>query len=88
MIERWITARLEGYPIAEADVTQVDPNGSPRAVSLSFANITRLSGHGRGFPNPAGCVGSGDTWWLIRLNGSTINDVGEYIEIQLCSVDS
>ncbi|MEY8443274.1 hypothetical protein AALA52_03315 [Lactococcus ileimucosae] len=74
-LARWIPARLEDYPIAEADVTQVDPNGSPRAFSLSFADITRLSGPGRGFPNPAGRVGPGDAWWLIRLNGSTINNV-------------
>ncbi|MBL3716740.1 hypothetical protein GHK52_07950 [Lactococcus garvieae] len=67
---RWIPNNLDNFPEVEADVTRVDTGGTSRAFSLSLADVTRLSGSGRAFPNHAERVGSGDTWWRLRTPGS------------------
>ncbi|HAP15058.1 MULTISPECIES: hypothetical protein [Lactococcus] len=74
-LDRWVPTNLVDYPEVEADVTQVDTSGTPRAFTLSLADVARLSGPGRGFSNPAGRVGPDDTWWLIRTRGSGANHV-------------
>ena len=64
--ERWIPDNLEGD--VAADLTQVVPGGTARAVALSLTDVTRLSGPGLGFPNHAQRGSSGDLqgWWWIR----------------------
>ncbi|MEY8538436.1 DUF6273 domain-containing protein, partial [Lactococcus muris] len=65
-IPRWIPNNLYGE--VAADVTSVvqGTNGSPRAFALSLADVTRLSGAGRGFPllRQRGSVALG--WWWLR----------------------
>ncbi|MFK4877790.1 hypothetical protein [Lactococcus petauri] len=39
----WSVAGLDRFPDAEGDITEVDPNGIPRAFSLSLADVQRLS---------------------------------------------
>ena len=48
------------------DVTTIASSGSGRAFALSMADVVRLSGSGRGFPNHAGRVGNNATWWWLR----------------------
>ncbi|MEY8444187.1 hypothetical protein AALA52_08095, partial [Lactococcus ileimucosae] len=55
---RWIPNNLDNFPEVEADVTRVDTSGTSRAFSLSLADVTRLSGSGRAFPNHAERVGA------------------------------
>ncbi|MEY8444219.1 hypothetical protein AALA52_08255 [Lactococcus ileimucosae] len=67
----WLPDNLANFPDVAADVTQVDPSGSPRAFSLSLADVTRLSGPGRAFPNFATRLVSGFGWWQTRTLGTT-----------------
>ncbi|WP_251420552.1 hypothetical protein [Lactococcus muris] len=64
--DRWIPNNLDDFPEVAADVTQVDTSGTPRAFSLSLADVTRLSGPGRAFPNPGDRVAHGNNWWHLR----------------------
>ncbi|HBC90993.1 MAG TPA: hypothetical protein DCZ00_06070 [Lactococcus sp.] len=68
---RWIPNNLDDFPEVAADVTRVDTGGTSRAFSLSLADVTRLSGPGRAFPNHAERVGGGDTWWRLRTHGES-----------------
>ncbi|WP_407513770.1 hypothetical protein, partial [Lactococcus muris] len=64
---RWLTANLHAFPEVEADTTQVDPSGTPRAFALSLADVVRLSGPGRAFTdfsNRATDQGENDGWLL------------------------
>lgn len=68
--ERWLPTNLTGS-VAE-DVTEIVQGeaGHPRAFALSLADVTRLSGAGRGFANHAQ-RGAGQGWWL-RTSGLTV----------------
>ena len=63
---RWIPNNLEGA--VAADLTQVVPGGTARAVALSLADVTRLSGPGLAFPVPAqrGSSSALQGWWWLR----------------------
>ncbi|MEY8457908.1 hypothetical protein AALA58_02220, partial [Lactococcus ileimucosae] len=65
--DRWLPANLHAFPEVEADITQVDPSGTPRAFALSLADVVRLSGPGRAFTdfsNRATDQGENDGWLL------------------------
>ncbi|MEY8458133.1 hypothetical protein [Lactococcus ileimucosae] len=85
--ERWIPNNLHDFPEVETDISQVDSSGSPRAFALSLADVTRLSGTGRAFPNHVGRIEGGPNhgfWWLrtpstsldhsLRILGGQPND--------------
>lgn len=55
------------------DVTEVVPSGVKRAFALSLADVTRLSGPGRGFSDGAQRVGAGNQWWNLRTPGAPGN---------------
>ncbi|MEY8537427.1 hypothetical protein AALM99_03050 [Lactococcus muris] len=61
---RWLPNNLSGA--VATDITQVVPAGTPRAFSLSLADVARLSGTGLAFPNHAGRAGANNSWWLLR----------------------
>ncbi|MEY8538987.1 hypothetical protein AALM99_11215, partial [Lactococcus muris] len=69
---RWImsASSLAQFPDAAADITQVDSGGTPRAFTLSVADVTRLSGPGRAFPNRIARIGANDTLWWTRTPSS------------------
>ncbi|MEY8457851.1 hypothetical protein [Lactococcus ileimucosae] len=72
----WRPSNLHDFPEVIADETRVNQSGTPRAFSLSLADVTRLSGIGRAFPNHEQRLsGNGNAWWL-----RTPADVGEEIE--------
>ncbi|MEY8459295.1 hypothetical protein [Lactococcus ileimucosae] len=50
-------------------MTTIASSGSGQAFSLSLADVIRLSGPGKGFPNHMGRVGANDTWWWMRTSG-------------------
>lgn len=69
--ERWLPSNLEvlGNQDVHRDITRVVPveeGGVRRAFVLSLADVTCLSGPGRGFPNHVQRVGAGDHWWFLR----------------------
>ncbi|WP_081166577.1 DUF6273 domain-containing protein [Lactococcus garvieae] len=66
---RWIPNNLSGA--VAADITQVVPGGTPRAFALSLADVTRLSGEGRGFPYSAQRVSAVQGWWWLRTPGAS-----------------
>lgn len=68
--ENWLPANLAAFPEAAADVTTVNPSGTPQAFALSFADVNRLSGTGLGFPNPRQRAGVNDSWWWTRTIAS------------------
>ncbi|MEY8538851.1 hypothetical protein AALM99_10395, partial [Lactococcus muris] len=80
---RWIPTNLYEFPEAEDDVTRVDASGTPRAFALSFADVVRLSGPGRAFPNIWRRLGTGGTEWWTRtpadanMGWSLLNRNGE-----------
>ncbi|WP_394304498.1 hypothetical protein [Lactococcus muris] len=80
---RWImsASSLAQFPDAAADITQVDSGGTPRAFTLSVADVVRLSGPGRAFPRREGRVGANDTlWWTRTLSSQSPNpDTGWFI---------
>ena len=59
----WIPTNLTGD--AAADETKVDEYGSPRAFSLSLADIIRLSGEGLAFTSREERVAP-NGWWHLR----------------------
>ncbi|MBL3716003.1 hypothetical protein GHK52_04090 [Lactococcus garvieae] len=68
---RWIPTNLHDFPDVATDVTQVDPSGSPQAFVLSLADVARLSGPGRAFPNHAERgLPVDDTWAWLRTPGA------------------
>ncbi|MEY8459401.1 hypothetical protein AALA58_09945, partial [Lactococcus ileimucosae] len=77
---RWVPTNLGAFPEVAADVTQVDPTGSPRAFVLSLADVTRLSGPGRAFPNPQERTVSNGTWWWFRTLGNTVGAFPDNLE--------
>ncbi|WP_339011388.1 hypothetical protein VNN36_06615 [Lactococcus garvieae] len=50
-ITGWSIANLSEFPLAAADVTSVNPSGTPRAFALSVADVVRLSTPEGAFPN-------------------------------------
>ncbi|MEY8459156.1 hypothetical protein AALA58_08680, partial [Lactococcus ileimucosae] len=71
---RWImsASSLAQFPDAAADITRVDPSGTPRAFALSVADVVRLSGPGRAFPNRVGRTALSDNvWWTRTLSSPT-----------------
>ncbi|MEY8443829.1 hypothetical protein AALA52_06190 [Lactococcus ileimucosae] len=44
----------------------MDTSGTPRAFSLSLADVTRFSGQGRAFPNPGDRLAHHNNSWLLR----------------------
>ncbi|MEY8458941.1 hypothetical protein AALA58_07540, partial [Lactococcus ileimucosae] len=68
---RWIPTNLHDFPDVATDVTQVDSSGSPQAFVLSLADVARLSGPGRAFPNHAERgLPVDDTWAWLRTPGA------------------
>ncbi|WP_341784277.1 hypothetical protein V4331_01965 [Lactococcus formosensis subsp. formosensis] len=61
---RWTVTNLTGE--VASDVSQVVPEGIPRAFALSLADVNRLSGSGLGFANNAQRLGMGNSWWWLR----------------------
>ena len=64
--ERWLPANLDSFPEVAGDVTLVNPSGTPQAFALSLADVTRLSGPGRAFPNLRGRLAGDIGWWWTR----------------------
>ena len=64
----WLPNNLEGD--VAADITQVVSGGTRRALALSLADVTRLSGEGLAFPNPAQRVAANKGWWWLRTPAS------------------
>ncbi|HAP15320.1 MAG TPA: hypothetical protein DCR07_04345 [Lactococcus sp.] len=62
----WVPTNLDDFPEVEADVTRVVSSGTPRAFSLSLADVVHLSGPGRAFPNHEGRMvpDGAAAWWL------------------------
>ncbi len=50
-------------------MTTVTSTGSGRAFSLSLADVVRLSGSERAFPNTASRGGAGGSYWWLRTRG-------------------
>ncbi|WP_251423682.1 hypothetical protein, partial [Lactococcus muris] len=83
----WVPDNLADFPDVAADITQVDPSGSPRAFSLSLADVVRLSGSGRAFPTFNSRLVSGRGWWQLRTRGrdtgapwvATLSRVGDRV---------
>ncbi|MDT2742788.1 hypothetical protein [Lactococcus garvieae] len=69
--ERWLPTNLPAFPEVEADVTSVNPSGTAQAFALSFADVVRLSGPGRAFPNLGSRMAAGGTWWWTRTPGAS-----------------
>ncbi len=68
---RWLPTNLHDFPDVAADVTQVDSSGSRQAFVLSLADVARLSGPGRAFPNHAERgLPVDDTWAWLRTPGA------------------
>ncbi|WP_251712120.1 hypothetical protein [Lactococcus ileimucosae] len=67
---RWLPTNIEDFPEVANDVSRVDTSGSPRAFSLSLADIVRLSGPGRAFTNlESRGEGNKFHWWLRTRGG-------------------
>ncbi|MEY8537358.1 hypothetical protein AALM99_02700, partial [Lactococcus muris] len=69
---RWImsASNLDQFPDAAADITQVDSGGTPRAFALSLADVLRLSGPGRAFPNREQRAAPNNILWWTRTPSS------------------
>ncbi|MEY8444069.1 hypothetical protein AALA52_07435, partial [Lactococcus ileimucosae] len=68
---RWLPSNFNETEFGAAvnDLTTIASSGSGQAFSLSLADVIRLSGPGKGFPNHMGRVGAKDTWWWMRTSG-------------------
>ncbi|MEY8458412.1 hypothetical protein AALA58_04780, partial [Lactococcus ileimucosae] len=71
--DRWIPMNLVDFLPAATDATQVDSSGTPRAFSLSLADVTRLSGSGLAFPTRLQRGGDNNSWWWLRTPGGAIH---------------
>ena len=67
----WLPSNLFAFPEVALDETRVDSSGTSRAFSLSLADVTRLSGPGRAFPNPEQRLSGNElAWWLRTPAGN------------------
>ncbi|MHC0418365.1 hypothetical protein, partial [Lactococcus garvieae] len=74
-VDRWIPTNLASFPAA-ADVTTVNPSGTPQAFALSLADVVRLSTPEGPFPNTRERVAGGlrsdssgyGRWWWFRTS--------------------
>lgn len=72
---RWLPSNLVALSNQDVhqDITRVVPDGVKRAVALSLADVTRLSGPDLAFPDHAGRVGFNNRWWWLRTPGAPGN---------------
>ncbi|MEY8458071.1 hypothetical protein [Lactococcus ileimucosae] len=67
----WLPSNLFAFPEVALDETRVDSSGTSRAFALSLADVTRLSGPGRAFPNHEQRLSGNElAWWLRTPAGS------------------
>lgn len=64
-IPRWILANELNPPLS-TDITQVVPDGAKRAFGLSLADVQRLSGEGKPFPNMASRMSGNSIFYYLR----------------------
>ena len=62
----WLPDNLDPFPAAAADVTTVNPSGTPQAFALSLADLMRLSTPEGPFPTFRLRVGARESWWWLR----------------------
>ncbi|MFK4952506.1 hypothetical protein VNN37_07785 [Lactococcus garvieae] len=62
----WLPDNLDPFPEAAADVTAVNPSGTPQAFALSMADLMRLSTPEGPFPTLRSRVGARVSWWWLR----------------------
>ncbi|MEY8444017.1 hypothetical protein AALA52_07165 [Lactococcus ileimucosae] len=68
----WIPTNLHDFPDVAEDETRVDTSGTPRAFSLSLADVTRLSGPDRAFPNFNERLSSNNAGWWLRTPAGVV----------------
>ncbi len=73
----WLPNNLTGDVAADETRIVQGAGGSPQAFVLSLADVTRLSGTGRGFANLAQ-RGAGQGWWLRTRSDSQIPGPGRF----------
>ncbi|WP_394304505.1 hypothetical protein [Lactococcus muris] len=69
----FLPENLHEFPEVVADETQVDLSGTPRAFSLSLADVARLSGSDRAFPSNSERLATGDSGWWLRTPATDIH---------------
>lgn len=77
----WLPDNLDLFPAAAADVTTVNPSGTPQAFALSLADVMRLSRPEGPFPTFRLRVGARNTWWWLRTP-STSTSMNSWILAQ------
>ncbi|MGI1836174.1 hypothetical protein ACRPK2_02320 [Lactococcus garvieae] len=70
----WLPDDLNLFPAAAADVTTVNPSGTPQSFALSLADVVRLSTPEAPFPNFAQRAGKHRAWWWLRTSDATFNN--------------
>lgn len=71
----WLPSNLTDFPAVAADVTTVNPSGTPQAFALSLADVVRLTTPEGLFTNlgtrsAKGWYYPGAGWWWLRTPGS------------------
>ncbi|MGY0180894.1 hypothetical protein [Lactococcus garvieae] len=71
----WLPSNLTDFPAVAADVTTVNPSGTPQAFALSLADVVRLTTPEGPFTNlgtrsAKGWDYPGAGWWWLRTPGS------------------
>lgn len=67
----WLPDNLDPFPAAAADVTAVNPSGTPQAFALSLADLMRLSTPDGTFPDMRSRAGARHSWWWLRTPSTT-----------------
>ena len=69
----FLPTNLYAFPEVMADESQVDSGGTPRAFSLSLADVARLSGSDRAFPSNLERLATGENGWWLRTPSTNIH---------------